>query len=67
MQICFRLGEELVEDNSWDKPTFLPRLNESVYLGRNGKYFWYTIKAINWTSASSVVFSLTNRREMVEV
>lgn len=67
MQICFRLGEELIEDNSWKYPTYLPRLNESIYLGAKGKYFWYNIKAVNWISASNVVFVLTNKRETVEV
>lgn len=65
--VCFRLGEDLVIDNSWKDPQILPRINESVCLGKEGKYFWYTIKAINWVSCGNVVFVLTNKRETVEV
>lgn len=67
IQVCFRLEEKTVRDNSWLYPTFLPRVNDSIYLGGEGKYFWYTIKAANWISASNVVFVLIDKRETVEV
>lgn len=67
IQVAFRIGREVVEDNSWKNPTILPRVGESICLGCDGKYSWYTIKSINWASANDVIFVLTNKRDVVEL
>lgn len=56
-----------IEDGSdWNNARHIPRVGEDIYLGDEGKYFWYTIKGLQWFASNAVNIIIHDKRDMVE-